>query len=253
MSLSQKQALVGRIETQALLGERLLVTGVHNGWLHVVAVAQPTHRDSRGYPGWVPRRQVTTHPPTTTPYVATVTTRLAQLRSVANGRSIWVSVATRLPVIATRGTTTVVATPTGTRRAISDTSIVVRPRGQRPLPLTRSSVLASARRFLGTPYIWGGRSGWAVDCSGYTNLVYGLHGVRLPRDADDQALRGVPVTIGTQRRSDLLFFRDGSTIGHVGFYVGHGTLLHAPHTGTTVSTIPLTTIAGLAAVRRFVH
>src|SRR5947209_6702504 len=63
MSTSARRGLTGRIESQALYGEPLTVTGVSGSWLHVVAPGQPTHRDNRGYPGWVPRRQVTAHWP----------------------------------------------------------------------------------------------------------------------------------------------------------------------------------------------
>ena len=252
MSTSERLQLNGRVETQSLYGERLLVTGVRTGWLHVVAVTQPTHRDSRGYPGWVPTRQVTTHRPTSSTYVATVVQRLAKLRTTTGSPSIWVSFGTRLPVLSVGTTRTTVYTPTGARRTIANTAVVRRLPASRPLPLTATSVMASARVFTGMPYLWGGRSGWAVDCSGFTNIVYGVHGVRLPRDADDQARRGRSMAIGSQRRSDLMFFRHGTTIDHVGFYAGSGELLHAPHTGAFVGTTSVTSIGGLVAVRRFV-
>lgn len=252
MSTSQRLDLVGRVETQSLYGEKLLVTGVRTGWLHVVAVTQPTHRDSRGYPGWVPTRQVTTHRPVSTTYVATVVQRLATLRTPAGSVDLRVSFGTRLPVRAVGTHRTTVYTPTGERRTIANSDVVRRLRSVRALALTRASVMASARLFTGTPYLWGGRSGWAVDCSGFTNIVYGVHGVRLPRDADDQATRGRHVAIGAQRPGDLLFFRDGTSIDHVGFYAGNGRLLHAPHTGAAVGTISVSKMTGLAVIRRFV-
>ncbi|HET7310666.1 MAG TPA: NlpC/P60 family protein [Mycobacteriales bacterium] len=253
MSTSTRRGLVGRVETQSLYGERLLVTGVRTGWLHVVAVTQPTHRDSRGYPGWVPLRQVTTHRPISTTYVATVIQRLAPLRTTTGTSSIWVSFGTRLPVLVVGATRTTVYTPTGQRRTIANTAVVRRLTSARPLPLTASSVLASARLFVGTPYLWGARSGWAVDCSGFTNIVYGVHGVRLPRDADDQARRGSSVAIGAQRPSDLVFYKEGTaTIVHVGFSAGGGVLLHAPHTGAFVGTASVTSPGAIAAIRRFV-
>lgn len=252
MSTTQRRGLVGRVETQSLYGERLLVTGVRTGWLHVVAVTQPTHRDSRGYPGWVPLRQVTTHRPVSTSYVATVVRRLANLRTTTGSLAIRVSFGTRLPVQSVGTTRTTVYTPTGGRRTIANTDIVRRLISSRALPLTAASVMASARLFVGTPYLWGGRSGWAVDCSGFTNIVYGVHGVRLPRDADDQARRGRAIAIGAQRSSDLMFFRHGTTIDHVGFYAGGDLLLHAPHTGAFVGTTSVGAVTGLVAVRRFV-
>src|SRR5207237_7800243 len=56
--------------------------------------------------------------------------------------------------------------------------------------LTSAAVLATARRFLGVPYLWGGCSPLGLDCSGFVQLVYRLHGIMLPRDADKQAYVG---------------------------------------------------------------
>jgi cell wall-associated NlpC family hydrolase len=113
------------------------------------------------------------------------------------------------------------------------------------------AVLQDALGWRGTPYLWGGRSGWAVDCSGFTSLVYAMHGVRLPRDADDQAAAGRAVSPGDARRADLAFFTRGDSIGHVGFFAGNGALLHAPSTGSTVSLTQLSWVSGFAGLRRY--
>ena len=64
MTVQQKLWLVGRLETQALYGTKVTVTG-HYGteWAKVAIPSQPTNRDPRGYPGWVPTRQLTAPPP----------------------------------------------------------------------------------------------------------------------------------------------------------------------------------------------
>src|SRR5207248_8916144 len=113
-------------------------------------------------------------------------------------------------------------------------------------------VLATAKRLVGVPYLWGGRSGYALDCSGFTELVYGVHGVRLPRDADDQATVGSAVRIGAQRVEDLMFFAHNGSGTHVGLYAGSGMLLNAPHTGSYVRLTSLSPMTGLVAVRTFV-
>ena len=99
MSRDVRRDLVGRVETQALYGERLRVIGERGRWLHVVATGQATHRDRRGYPGWVPRRQVTSRAPTATSQVATVTRLTARLRRVDGSGGGVVSFGTRLPVL----------------------------------------------------------------------------------------------------------------------------------------------------------
>lgn len=239
MSTSVRLGLVGRVETQALYGERLIVTGVRSGWLHVVAPNQPTRKDRRGYPGWLPTRQVTTHPPSVTASVATVTSMTTWLRTTAGARVVEVSVGSRLPVLATSSTRVTVASPTGAKLVVVPTAVVVRRAGVPALSRTAAATLATARTFIGRPYLWGGRSGFAVDCSGLTELAYALHGVVLPRDTDDQALAGTSARLTSLRLGDLLLFRSGGSFTHVGMYAGNGMMVHAPRTGTFVQLSPI--------------
>ena len=100
--------------------------------------------------------------------------------------------------------------------------------------------MAEARRFLGLQYLWAGTAGFGVDCSGFTHLVFKALGVTIPRDADDQATIGTRVaTRGALRAGDLVFFRNASGIHHVGLFVGDGRMIHAPATGSAVTTVSL--------------
>lgn len=76
-----------------------------------------------------------------------------------------------------------------------------------------------ARPFIGAPYLWGGRTPWGVDCSGFTQMVYMLAGVQLPRDAFQQAEVGTTVELlDLSQPGDLAFFdNDEGRITHVGF------------------------------------
>ena len=99
-----------------------------------------------------------------------------------------------------------------------------RPRG------SPEDVLATARRFLGVPYLWGGMTVHGIDCSGFVSRVYHANGVELPRDADQQfeSPDAVPVERGALRPGDLLFFgQDAKTISHVGLYLGDGRFINA--------------------------
>jgi cell wall-associated NlpC family hydrolase len=93
-----------------------------------------------------------------------------------------------------------------------------------------------ARKQLGVPYRWGGASPSGFDCSGLVSWVYGRVGVRLPHNA--AALYGVgrPVPWRALRPGDLVFFQG---LGHVGLYVGHGRMIHAPQSGRRVEVQPL--------------
>jgi cell wall-associated NlpC family hydrolase len=74
------------------------------------------------------------------------------------------------------------------------------------------------------PYVWGGKSPKGFDCSGLVQFVFGLHGVRLPRDSDQQYACGVRVR--DPAPGDLLFFgREG--VSHVGVALGGRDFLHA--------------------------
>ncbi|HET7515389.1 MAG TPA: C40 family peptidase [Gaiella sp.] len=88
-----------------------------------------------------------------------------------------------------------------------------------------------ARQQLGVPYVYGGSSPSGFDCSGLVSWVYGRLGVGLPHNA--AALYGVGrrVRLAAMRPGDLVFF---SGLGHVGLYIGHGRMIHAPQSGRNV-------------------
>jgi gamma-D-glutamyl-L-lysine dipeptidyl-peptidase len=91
-------------------------------------------------------------------------------------------------------------------------------------------VLATGRRFLGVPYLWGGMTARGLDCSGLVSRVYLANGVVLPRDADLQFESPdlAPVDRGDLKPADLVFFgRSPKAITHVGLYIGDGRFLSA--------------------------
>ncbi len=81
--------------------------------------------------------------------------------------------------------------------------------------------VAVAERFLGTPYHWGGDSGWGIDCSGLVQAALIACGIDCPRDSDQQAELGDEVT-GDLRRGDLIFWR-----GHVAMALDGREMIHA--------------------------
>ena len=91
------------------------------------------------------------------------------------------------------------------------------------------SVMDTASRFLGCPYLWGGKDAMGIDCSGLTQVVFRIHGIPLRRNACQQAEQGVLVPfLQDARPGDLAFFDHGDgSISHVGFVAGGGRVLHA--------------------------
>lgn len=93
-----------------------------------------------------------------------------------------------------------------------------------------------AETLVGTPYVWGGRGGAGIDCSGLVQTAFARAGHRLPRDSDQQAASaGRALATGeTPVRGDLAFFP-----GHVGILCDAGHLIHASQEGTRVLVEPL--------------
>lgn len=86
-----------------------------------------------------------------------------------------------------------------------------------------------AINFINAPYLWGGRTLFGIDCSGFTQLLYKLGGVQLHRDAWQQALIGTDVAfLNEARLGDLAFFdNEEGRITHVGMILDNGEIIHA--------------------------
>ena len=208
MTLADRRGLNGRADTQALMGDRVIVIARSRSWVKVVVPDQPTPLDRRGYPGWVPTAQLTAVRPLASGLVATVVARTSYLRTDnASATPVTeISFGTRLPRVGVTGAWVRVATPTGVVRRIYASTVVVRAPGAAALPATGAGVVRTAQLFAGLPYLWAGRSGFGFDCSGLTSLDFRAHGRVIPRDADAQAVGGKVVSSSALRPGDLLFY-----------------------------------------------
>lgn len=105
------------------------------------------------------------------------------------------------------------------------------------LNLTAENLIKTGKRFLGQPYLWGGTSSKALDCSGFVKTCFYLNGVILQRDASQQVLYGEQVDnlndiskdFINLKPGDLLFWGNKKTnrITHVGLYIGNGQYIHS--------------------------
>ena len=93
----------------------------------------------------------------------------------------------------------------------------------------KSNLLETAFLYLNSPYLWGGKTPFGIDCSGFTQMVYKLNGYHLLRDASQQASQGIPLSfIEESEAGDLAFFdNDEGKIIHVGIIMDDNYIIHA--------------------------
>ncbi len=201
------------LDTEALFGERLTVYDEDDeGWAWVQLA-----RD--GYVGWIPSNA----------YLkgegARPTHKVAALRTfLYHGPSIklpplgWASFGARVAVV--RETEA-----NGRRFAVTSEGRAIVANHLVPVDALERDPVAVAERFLGTPYLWGGRSSLGLDCSGLVQTALEACGIAAPRDADQQeAALGESVDLDPRawRRGDLMFWP-----GHVALVRDETTFLHA--------------------------
>jgi len=196
------------LETEALKGERVTIYDANGeGWAWGQLAAD-------GYVGWLPDNALA-------PAGAAPTHKVTALRTlVFPGPSI------KLPPLE--------APPLGARLAIAriEDRMAVTLSGAyvpaahlAPLDRNETDFVAVAERFLGTPYLWGGKTVLGLDCSGLVQVALTACGVACPRDSDMQeAALGTAVSVdpSTLKRGDLVFWK-----GHVAIVRDRGSLLHA--------------------------
>ncbi len=98
--------------------------------------------------------------------------------------------------------------------------------GQRHSP---GQLVKNAHSYLKAPYLWGGKSCWGIDCSGFVQQVYKMGGFPLLRDAYQQATQGTEVAYGQHQAGDLAFFGEaaGQRVTHVGLVLEQQQIIHA--------------------------
>ena len=193
------------LDTEALMGERVTIYQFNEeGW----AWGQLA---SDGYVGWLPANALLK--PRAAP-----THKVTALRTLAfPGNSI------KAPPVA--------APPLGSRLRIlreqdrfAVANIGFLPASHlAPLDQAEEDFVAVAERFLGTPYLWGGKTNYGLDCSGLVQIALNACGVSCPRDSDmqERAL-GTPVDLAHLRRGDLVFWK-----GHAAIVRDETSLVHA--------------------------
>jgi peptidoglycan DL-endopeptidase CwlO len=133
------------------------------------------------------------------------------------------------------------------------------PRSPAPSAIA-SRVLATADRYVGVRYTWGGNTPeGGFDCSGFTKYVFARQGIQLPRTSREQVRvgQGVPLDFGAMLPGDIILFAEpGEAISHVAIYVGSGEIIQSSSARGGVGYLDLSTsgadwyVQNMVAVRR---
>jgi hypothetical protein len=212
--------------SQAILGTPVRVSEPGPRWCRIQTPDE--------YPGWVPRRALQPNDLAPHQESALVHDLWANLRARPDSRLaalLTVYVGTRLAVGEVRDGWIGLRLPGGGTAWIE----AHRVRCGRPDapagPPEETAILATAQRFLGVPYLWGGCTPAGIDCSGFVQLVFRLHGLRLWRDTTEQVTQGSPAEPGALQPADLVFFGPrgpaSERVTHVGLMLDERRFIHA--------------------------
>ena len=138
---------------------------------------------------------------------------------------------TETTISATTATTTTTASSSSNSSSSTETS-KSESSSSSSISASASAIIAEAKKYLGTPYVWGGTTPSGFDCSGFTSYVYKKAGISLPRTSRAQQNYGTQVSLSNVQPGDLVFM--GKPAYHVGIYIGGGQYIHAPQTGDVV-------------------
>ncbi len=222
---------------QVLLGHTVSLLKEFHGWYYVKSTPEPPL--DKGYLGWIDTDNIVridseAFASYTSAKKLIVTTVYSTIESSPfHGTSISdIVIADFLTPISNTKSFFEIQLPDGRTGYVSKSDVQFCNKYFSSFKATPDRIEEFAKKFVGFPYLWGGTSSKAMDCSGFVKTVFRMNGINLPRDASQQADVGEPVDPGTDfinlKKGDLLFFGQKADsnmpekIAHVAIYLGGG-------------------------------
>jgi cell wall-associated NlpC family hydrolase len=207
---------ISEMVTQLLFGELFEVTEVKPNWCNI-------KNRSDSYVGWVDMKMIHfvdaeeyKNLVSDNPYM--VNSAFAEVKSLVDGENLY------LP----KGSLLYKYDRDKRKFSVSDRSYICLTGAFLLSSENPDLLLQTAESFLNAPYLWGGKSIFGIDCSGFVQVVFGLHNSALPRDAKDQFEMGQPVDYSERRAGDLAFFSgEKGNVIHVGILTEKDRIIHA--------------------------
>ena len=198
------------IDTELLMGEEVRIFEQKDGWCWVKAV-------SDGYVGYLPEGCLSANAPEPTHIVLPQRSPLYAEPELRKPHVDVLSMGSRVHVAGE-------AEVRGNRYVVLENGTALYATHVRPIDAaSEGDYVDVVARFVETPYLWGGRSGLGIDCSGLVQLAMLMTGRQAPRDTDMQAAGlGRPIERDELRRGDLVFWK-----GHVAVMEDPETIIHA--------------------------
>jgi len=208
-------------KNQLLFGEPIEVSKISNGYCHIY--------QKDGYNGWIDERAISylnyrdfrIYSNTKRIPVISKTARIKPINSGKFDFPVFLFYSTRLPVRRLNTQRARAILPIKGNFSISLSSVA-----KSGIKLRKNKIpgflIREARKFIGVPYLWGGKTPFGFDCSGLVQTIYGMAGIILPRDSKDQRNKGIRISRENIQSGDLLFFK-----GHVAIAINKYRIIHA--------------------------
>ena len=202
--------------TQLLFGEHFEILEEHKSWVYIVSAID-------GYKSWIDRKQYLpiskeTFDKLSAEEYSRTSDIVGVISETTENISFPVTIGSRLPLL--KGKEFSIEKKKYNFQG-STTNPGAKPR--------RAKIVEDSFIYLNTPYLWGGRTPFGIDCSGFTQMIYGLSGIKLSRDASQQVEHGEALDFPEEAQpGDLAFFDNAEgAITHVGIVLPDMQIIHS--------------------------